>query len=75
MRHTEQIGAGSRLKFQILKRYQIDVQRPIYEADATNTSEERVADGFAGIPLMTNADVTSNSAVDDGAADQGMDCT
>ncbi|PYB83630.1 hypothetical protein DMX01_21885 [Pseudomonas fulva] len=24
---------------------------------------------------VTNADFTSNSAVDDGAADQGMDCT
>lgn len=34
---------------------------------------------LCGIPLVTigvtNADVTSNSAVDDGAADQGMDCT
>ncbi|AFK68682.1 hypothetical protein C1882_11310 [Pseudomonas sp. FW305-E2] len=24
---------------------------------------------------VTNADITSNSAVDDGAADQGMDCS
>jgi hypothetical protein len=35
--------------------------------------------GFAAIPLVTigvtNADVTSNSHVDDGAADQGTDCT
>jgi hypothetical protein len=61
------------LKFQILKRYQIDVQRPIYEADATNTSEEIVADSFAEIPLTASVDVTSNSAVDEGAADQGIE--
>ncbi|MGO0112550.1 hypothetical protein [Pseudomonas putida] len=39
------------LKFQLRKRYQIDIQKPIYEADATNTSEEIVADSFAEIPL------------------------
>lgn len=38
-----------------------------------------IAHGFAATPLMTigvtYADITSNSAVDDDAADQGMDCT
>jgi hypothetical protein len=45
----------------------------------TTTSAARNAHGFAAIPLVTigvtNADATSNSAVDDGAADHGMDCT
>jgi hypothetical protein len=43
------------------------------------TNAAFIAHGFAAISLVTigvtNADVTSNSAVDDGAADQGMDCT
>ena len=39
------------------------------------TAAVLIAHGFAAIPLVTNADVTSNSDVDDGAADQGMDCT
>lgn len=63
------------LKFQLRKQDQIDLQRPIYEADATNTSEEIVADSFAEIPLTASVDVSSNSAVDEGAADQGIDCT
>jgi hypothetical protein len=49
------------------------------ETGASNTAAALIAHGFAAIPLVTigvtNADVTSNSAVDDGAADQGMDCT
>lgn len=49
------------------------------ETGAPDTAAALIAHGFAAIPLVTigvtNADVTSNSAVDDGAADQGMDCT
>jgi len=49
------------------------------ETGAPTTAAAQVAHGFAAIPLVTigvtNADVTSNSAADDGAADQGMDCT
>jgi hypothetical protein len=44
-----------------------------------STAAALIAQGFAAFPLVTigvtNADVTSNSAVDDGAADQGKDCT
>ncbi|POA91176.1 hypothetical protein C1883_04955 [Pseudomonas protegens] len=49
------------------------------ETGASDTAAALIALGFAATPLVTigvtNADVTSNSAVDDGAADQGMDCT
>jgi len=49
------------------------------ETGAPDTAAALIAHGFAAIPLVTigvtNADVTSNSAVDDDAADQGMDCT
>ena len=49
------------------------------ETGASNAAAALIAHGSAAIPLVTigvtNADVTSNSAVDDGAADQGMDCT
>ena len=49
------------------------------ETGTSNAAAALIAYGFAAIPLVTigvtNADVTSNSAVDDGAADQGMDCT
>lgn len=49
------------------------------ETGTSNSAAALIAQGFAAIPLVTigvtNADVTSNSAVDDGAADQGMDCT
>lgn len=49
------------------------------ETGASNTAAALIALGFAATPLITigvtNADVTSNSAADDGAADQGMDCT
>jgi len=49
------------------------------ETGASDTAAALFALGFAVIPLMTigvtNADVISNSDVDDGAADQGMDCT
>ncbi|UVM73320.1 hypothetical protein [Pseudomonas alvandae] len=53
------------------------------ETGASNTAAALIALGFAATPLVTigvtigvtNADVTSNSDVDDGAADQGMDCT
>ena len=49
------------------------------ETVTSNTAAALIAHGFAAILLVTigvtNADVTSNSAVDDGAADQGMDCT
>ena len=45
----------------------------------STTAAALIAHGFAAIALVTigvtNADVTSNSDVDDGAADQGMDCT
>jgi hypothetical protein len=49
------------------------------ETGTSTTAAALIAQGFAAFPLVTvgvtNADVTSNSAVDDGAADQGMDCT
>ncbi|MOA51884.1 hypothetical protein D3C78_1750900 [compost metagenome] len=49
------------------------------ETGASSTAAALIALGFAATPLVTigvtNADVTSNSDVDDGAADQGMDCT
>ncbi|MCO1997781.1 hypothetical protein FA420_20140 [Pseudomonas aeruginosa] len=49
------------------------------ETGAPTTAAALIAHGFAAIPLVTigvtNAYVTSNSDVDDGAADQGMDCT
>jgi len=49
------------------------------ETGTPNTAAAQIAYGFAAIPLVTigvtNADVTSNSHADDGAADQGMDCT
>jgi len=49
------------------------------ETGAPTIAAALIAHGFAAIPLVTigvtNADVTSNSAVDDGAADHGMDCT
>ncbi len=49
------------------------------ETGTSTTAAALIAHGFAAIPFViigvTNADVTSNSAVDDGAADQGMDCT
>jgi len=49
------------------------------ETGASNTAAALIAFGFAATSLVTigvtNADVISNSDVDDGAADQGMDCT
>jgi hypothetical protein len=49
------------------------------ETGTSTSAAALIAHGFAAIPLVTigvtNADVTSNSHVDDGAADQGMDCT
>jgi len=49
------------------------------ETGTYTTAAALIAQGFAAFPLVTigvtNADVTSNSAVDDGAAGQGMDCT
>ena len=49
------------------------------ETGTSTTAAALIAHGFAAFPLVTigvtNADVTSNSLVDDGAADQGMDCT
>jgi hypothetical protein len=49
------------------------------ETGTSTTAATLVAHGFAAFPLVTigvtNADVTSNSLVDDGAADHGMDCT
>ncbi|WP_455887860.1 hypothetical protein [Pseudomonas rustica] len=51
----------------------------IQETGTPTTAAALVAHGFATIFLvtigLTNADVTSNSHVDDGAADYGMDCT
>ena len=62
-----------------------DSQRiaPVYtsrkKAGASVTAAALIAHGLAASPLVTigvtNADVTSNSHVIDGAADQGMDCT
>ena|GEM_PF-5832581 len=49
------------------------------ETGTLTTAATLIAQGFAAIPLVTigvtNADVTSNSHVDDGTADQGMDYT
>jgi hypothetical protein len=49
------------------------------ETGTSHTAAALIAYGFAAIPLVTigvtNGDVTSNSHADDGAADQGMDCT
>ena len=49
------------------------------ETGTSSTAAALIAHGFAAFPLVTigvtNADVTSNSHVDDSAADQGMDCT
>ncbi|AUA31310.1 hypothetical protein CWR53_01240 [Pseudomonas sp. SGAir0191] len=49
------------------------------ETGTTTTAATLIAQGYAAFPLVTigvtNADVTSNSHADDGAADQGMDCT
>jgi len=49
------------------------------ETGTSTTAAAQIAQGFAAIPLVTigvtNADVTSNSHADDGAADQGIDCT
>jgi len=49
------------------------------ETGASSTAAALIALGFAATPLVTigvtNADVTSNSDVDDGAADNGIDCT
>ena len=51
----------------------------VKETGTSTTAAALIAHGFAAFPLVTigvtNADVTSNSHVDDGAADQGMDCT
>jgi len=49
------------------------------ETGTSITAAALIAHGFAAFPFVTigvtNADVTSNSHVDDGAASQGMDCT
>ncbi|BAP43422.1 putative uncharacterized protein [Pseudomonas sp. StFLB209] len=49
------------------------------ETGTSTTAAALIAQGFAAFSLVTigvtNADVTSNSHVDDGAAEQGMDCT
>ena len=49
------------------------------ETGAPTAAAAQLVQGFAAFPLVTigvtNADVTSKSAVDDGAADQGVDCT
>ena len=49
------------------------------ETGTSTTPAALIARGFAAFPLVTigvtNADVICNSDVDDGAADQGMDCT
>lgn len=49
------------------------------ETGTSTTAAALIAHGFAAIPLVTigvtSADVTSNSHLDDGAADQGKDCT
>jgi hypothetical protein len=49
------------------------------ETGTSTSAAALIAHSFAATPLVkinvTNADVTSNNAVDDDAADQGMDCT
>jgi hypothetical protein len=49
------------------------------ETGASNTAASHEERGFAPLNLVTigvtNADVTSNSHADDGAADHGTDCT
>ena len=49
------------------------------ETGAPTVAAAQLVQGFSAFPLVTigvtNADVTSNSLVDDGAADHGMDCT
>ncbi|MDD2018269.1 hypothetical protein NPS33_25820 [Pseudomonas putida] len=49
------------------------------ETGTSTTDAALIAHGFAAFTLVTigvtNAGVTSNSHVDDGAAEQGMDCT
>jgi hypothetical protein len=49
------------------------------ETGAPTAAAAQLVQGFAAFPLVTigvtNTEVTSNSDVDDGAADQGMDCT
>lgn len=49
------------------------------ETGAQTTAAAQIERGFAAILLVTidvaNAEVTSNSDADDGAADHGMDCT
>jgi hypothetical protein len=49
------------------------------ETGTSNTAAALIAHGFAASPFVTigvtNADVISNSRANDGAADQGMDCT
>jgi len=49
------------------------------ETGTSTTAAALIAHGFAAFLLVTisvtNANVTGNSHADDGAADQGMDCT
>jgi hypothetical protein len=49
------------------------------ETGAPTAAAAQLVQGFATFPLVTvgvtNTEVTSNSDVDDGAADHGMDCT
>ena len=49
------------------------------ETGAQTTAAAHIERGFAAILLVTigvtNTEVTSNSDVDDGAADHGLDCT
>lgn len=49
------------------------------DTGAPTTAAGHLIQGFVAFPLVTigvtNTDVTSNSDADDGAADQGMDCT
>lgn len=60
-------------------RQPVPVSFSMKETGTSTTAAALIAHGFAAFPLVTigvtNADVTSNSAVDDGVADQGMDCT
>lgn len=39
------------------------------------TAAALIAYGFAATPLVTNTEVTCNSAAEDGATDQGVACT
>lgn len=78
-RHTVPLCPAATYSLGRILRQPVPVSFFWKETGAQTTAAALIAQGFAAFPLVTigvtNADVTSNSAVDDGAADQGMDCT